>query len=128
LSIFQLNAKSGKRYCLRCLVHVEIHDFGRSPSIRNRPNFSSDKFLNNVASTKNCTGQVECTFTVPDSSCSMIVWSGASSSQWFNGWGKSVSRSVIARNFRHIHLNIKPILNSNLRRSWSCNKVQSEFV
>jgi hypothetical protein len=73
LAVFQLNAESGKQYFLRCLVDVEVHDFGRGPSIRNRPDFSINELLDNVASTKNRTGQVECTFTIPDYSRSMIV-------------------------------------------------------
>jgi hypothetical protein len=38
----------------------------------------------------------------------MVVWSGASSSQCFNGRAKRVSWSIVSRNRRHIHLDVEP--------------------
>jgi hypothetical protein len=41
--------------------------------MRNRPSLRSDEFFNNITATKNHVGQVECTLTIPETNCPMIV-------------------------------------------------------
>jgi hypothetical protein len=133
LAIFHLKAKSGKGHFLSRLVHVESHHFSRGPSVGNRPNLNIKKFFNNVMAAENCASQVKCIFTIPESNCPMIVRGSASGSQCFNGRAESVSWSIVARNFRHVHFHIKPIrapvfgevslaarCNLNPRKSFSC--------
>jgi hypothetical protein len=48
-------------------------------------------------------------FTIPESNCPIVVRGSTSGSQCFNGRAKRVSWSVVARNLRNVHLNIKPI-------------------
>jgi hypothetical protein len=75
----KLNAESRKGNLLCRLVHVIKQDFSRSPFVRNQPNISSYKFLNNVSATNNLAGQVKGTFAVPETNCAMVVGSSASS-------------------------------------------------
>jgi hypothetical protein len=86
---------------LRRPVDVEVHDFGRSPTIRNRQDLGSSELLNDVTATDNGTGKMECTFAIPQSSSSVIVGSSA------NGCGERMSWSIVARNRRQVHLDME---------------------
>jgi hypothetical protein len=62
------------------LADIEVHDFSRGPTIRNRPNSDSSEFFDNIATTKDGACEVEHIFAVPDPSCSMIVGRSANNS------------------------------------------------
>jgi hypothetical protein len=77
--------------------------------MRNRPNVSSNKFFNEVASADDCAGKVKHAFTIPDTHCSLIIRGSANSSQSFNGCRKGIGQSVVFRSSRHVYLHIKPV-------------------
>jgi hypothetical protein len=58
---------------LGCPVDIKVHDFSRSPTIRNRSTLGSSEFFNNITTTKDSARKVECIFAAPDPSCLMIV-------------------------------------------------------
>jgi hypothetical protein len=51
---------------------------------------------------------VECTLTIPESNCLMIVRSGASSGHCFNGRVERIGWSSVAGDLRHVNLHINP--------------------
>jgi hypothetical protein len=57
---------------LSCPVDIEVHDFSWGPTIRNRPNSGSNKFFNEITTTKDSARKVECIFITPNPSCPMI--------------------------------------------------------
>jgi hypothetical protein len=72
LVIPQLNAELRERNFLRCPVDIKVYDLSRGPTIRNWPNSGSNKFFNDVATSKNGTRKVKCIFATPDPSRPMI--------------------------------------------------------
>jgi hypothetical protein len=75
--------------------------------VRDQPNVSSNEFLDEVASTDDCAGKVEHVFTIPDTDCSVIVRSSTNGSQSFYSYRKGISRPIVVRNHRHVHLHIE---------------------
>jgi hypothetical protein len=65
LAVSQLKAEFRERNFLCCPVDIEVHDFGRGPTIRNRLNSSSGELLDNVATTEDGAREVEHIFAVP---------------------------------------------------------------
>jgi hypothetical protein len=72
LAIPQLNAELREKNFLRCSVNIKVYDLSRGPTIRNRSNSGSNKFFNDVATSKNGTCKVKCIFAIPDPSRPMI--------------------------------------------------------
>jgi hypothetical protein len=94
---------------LSCPVDIEIHDLGGGPTTRNRPNSCSNEFLDDVADPKYSAGKVKSTLAVSNPHCSMIEFGSVHGSQRRNRAGQGVSWSLIARNFRHVDLQVKPV-------------------
>jgi hypothetical protein len=86
-----------------------MHDLGGGPAIRNQPNSCSNEFLDDVAAPEYSAGKVKSTLTVSNPYCSMIEFGSVHSSQGRDRARQGVSWSLIARNFRHVDLQVKPV-------------------
>jgi hypothetical protein len=67
-----LNAEHRETNFLRCLVNIKVYDLSSDPTTRNWLNSGSDKFFNDVATSKNGTRKVKRIFATPDPSRPMI--------------------------------------------------------
>jgi hypothetical protein len=57
---------------MRCPVNIKVYDLSRGPTTRDWPNSGSDKFFNNVATSKDGTRKVKHIFATPDPSHPII--------------------------------------------------------
>jgi hypothetical protein len=81
---------------LSCLVDVEVHDLIGRPTAGNRPDPGSHELFNNVAATKYSTGEMKCTFAVPNPHCPMIEFGSIHRGKGRNWAGQGVSRACVA--------------------------------
>jgi hypothetical protein len=86
-----------------------MHDLSGGLATRNRPNSRRNEFLDDVAARKYSAGKVKSTLAVSDPYCSMIEFSSVHSSQGRDRTGQGVGWPLIARNFRHVDLQVKPV-------------------
>jgi hypothetical protein len=90
-------------------VDVEIRDLIGGPTLRNRPNLGSDELLDNVAASKYSAGEVKSIFAISDPHCPMVEFSSSYSSQGFDRARQRASWSFVARNLRHVNLDVEPV-------------------
>jgi hypothetical protein len=109
LSFSKFNAELRERHFLSCPVDIEIHDLGGGPATRNRPNSCRNEFLDDVAAPKYSAGKVKSTLAASNPYCSMIEFGSVHGSQGRDRAGQGVSWPLIARNFRHVDLQVKPV-------------------
>jgi hypothetical protein len=94
---------------LSCPVDIKIHDFGGGPATRNQPNSGSNEFFDDVAAPKYSAGKVKSILAVSNPYCSMIEFGSVHGSQGRDRARQGVRWTLIARNFRHVDLQVKPL-------------------
>jgi hypothetical protein len=66
--------------------------------VRNRPNVSSNEFLDEVASADDCASKMKHAFKIPNTHYSLVVRGSANGSESFYGCRKGISQAVVVRN------------------------------
>jgi hypothetical protein len=95
----KLNPALRERHLLICPVDVKVHELGRGPTTRDRPDPGGDEFFDNVTAAKYGAGQVKGILTASNSQRPLIELGNIHR-------GKRRDRT---RQFRHINLQIKPV-------------------
>jgi hypothetical protein len=67
LALAKFDPELRERHFLVCPVDVVVYEFGRGPTVRDRPDSRGDKFFNNVTAANDRAGQMKCTLAIPDS-------------------------------------------------------------
>jgi hypothetical protein len=109
LVLTKLYPEFRERHLSSCPVDVEIDDFNGSPTAGNRLDPSSNELFNDVTATKYSTGKMKCTLAVSNSHCPVVEFGSVHRGQGRDRAGQGVSRAYVARDFRHVDLQVEPI-------------------
>jgi hypothetical protein len=82
-----------------CPVDIVVHEFGRGPTVRDRPDARSDKFFDNITTAEYCAGQMKSTLAIPDSQGPLVVLPYVHRGEGRDRAGK----------LRHIDFQVKPV-------------------
>jgi hypothetical protein len=107
LILTKLNPELRERHLSSCPVDVEIYDLNGSLTAGNRPDPGSNELFNDVAATKYSTSEMKCTLAFSDPHCPVIEFGSVHRGQGRDRERQGVSRACVARNFRHVDLQVE---------------------